>query len=412
VTAEVPDVGEIIGWAAVVDSAAVGSLKSFFDLELLDNRYPSLHGLRVLAIVSVVQYHVTLFLTQHGVSVDPALSGPSRAVFFGMDLFFVLSGFLIGTILLRSAESHGSQSPWRFYLRRIFRTFPPYYLLLTILVVVAPMNATQRHHLWMEYAYLTNYAHPLIPGDLLMPWGWSLALEEQFYLTVPLLVALLYKLRGDRKRLAALGVLWAVPLCLRLVAHFRHPEWTDDDIGEALYCRTHARFDTLVAGIMIAYVQNRWREPIAHVLRSPFARAALALPSLACLWVLMNVRNFGDAALPLLRVFSWGTLTSIMYFGWLMLLLNGGDGWVRRALSLPVFRRVATLGYGVYLLHIPIWAILGPTVYGLGMRGGWSKGMVWPFSVALLTATSLAGAYILHVLVEKPFLRLRDRLAP
>ena len=329
-----------------------------------------------------------------------------------MDLFFVLSGFLIGTILLRSAESHGSQSPWRFYLRRIFRTFPPYYL--------RPDDSRGGG------AHECDAAPPPVDGIRLpdqlrppahsrrplMPWGWSLALEEQFYLTVPLLVALLYKLRGDRMRLAALGVLWAVPLCLRLVAHFRHPEWTDDDIGEALYCRTHARFDTLVAGIMIAYVQNRWREPIAHALRSPFARAALALPSLACLWVLMNVRNFGDAALPLLRVFSWGTLTSIMYFGWLMLLLNGGEGWVRRALSLPVFRRVATLGYGVYLLHIPIWAFLGPTVYGLGMRGGWSTGMVWPFSVALLTATSLAGAYVLHVLVEKPFLRLRDRLAP
>jgi peptidoglycan/LPS O-acetylase OafA/YrhL len=274
------------------------------------------------------------------------------------------------------------------------------------------VNATQRHHLWMEYAYVSNYAHPLIPEDLVMPWGWSLALEEQFYLSVPLLVALLYKLRGDRVRLAALGVLWLIPLCARLVAHLRHPEWSDADIGEALYCRTHTRFDTLVAGIMIAYVQNRWREPIERALRSPFARAALALPSLACLWILMNVKTFGEEALPLLRVLSWGTLTSIMYCGWLTLLLNGGEGWIRRALSLPFFRRVATLGYGVYLLHIPVWWYLGPLVYQLGRRSGLSGGIVWGLGVGLLTIASIAGAYVLHVLVEKPFLRLRDRWAP
>jgi peptidoglycan/LPS O-acetylase OafA/YrhL len=391
----------------------VGSLRSFFDLELLDNRYPSLHGLRVLAIVSVIQLHVMLFLPgMPGRPIDSALLEASKAVFFGMDLFFVLSGFLIGAILLRSVESRGSQSSWRFYLRRIFRTFPPYYLLLTLLVVLVPINATQRHHLWMEYAYLSNYAHPLIPEDLVMPWGWSLALEEQFYLAVPLLVALLYKLRGDRMRLGALGVLWVIPLLARLAAHFRHPEWSDADIGDALYCRTHTRFDTLVAGIVIAYVQNRWREPIELALRNPFARAALALPSLACLWILMSVKNFGDEALPLLRVLSWGTLTSIMYFGWLMLLLNGGDGWIRRTLSLPLFRRVATLGYGVYLLHIPLWWYLGPFVYLFGARGGWSAGVVWAFGVGLLTIASIAGAYVLHILVEKPFLRLRDRWAP
>ena len=52
---------------------------------------------------------------------------------------------------------------------------------------------------------MSNYGRPLVPGDLTMPWGWSLALEEQFYLAVPLLVVLLYKLRGDAARLAALG---------------------------------------------------------------------------------------------------------------------------------------------------------------------------------------------------------------
>jgi peptidoglycan/LPS O-acetylase OafA/YrhL len=251
----------------VVSCPAVGSPRSFFDIELLDNRYPSLHGLRVLGIVSVVQYHVTIFLSNtQGISIDPAWVEAARTVFFGMDLFFVLSGFLIGTILLRSVDSQGSQGAWRFYLRRMFRTFPPYYLLLTFLAVAAPMNATQRHGLWMEYAYLSNYARPLVPDTLMMPWGWSLALEEQFYLGVPLLVFVLYKLRSDRARLAALGVLWVLPLSLRLVAHFRHPEWSDTDLANALYCRTHTRLDTLVAGIVIAYLQNRWREPIREAL--------------------------------------------------------------------------------------------------------------------------------------------------
>ena len=158
-------------------------------------------------------------------------------------------------------------------------------------------------------------------------------------------------------------------------------------------------------------MHNRWREPIRRALRSPPPRAAVALPSLACLWILTHVKTFGDEAVPLVRVFAWGTLTSIMYFGWLMLLLNGGDGWVRRALSLPVFRRVATLGYGVYLVHIPVWALLGPWVCGLAIRTDSPTWLVWPAGVGLLMAGSLAAAYVLHLVVEKPFLRLRDRLA-
>ncbi len=387
-------------------------LRSFFDVELLDNRYPSLHGLRVLAIVSVVQLHVTLFLDhKDGISFDPVWADASKNVFFGMDLFFVLSGFLIGTILLRSAASPGSRSLRRFYLRRIFRTFPPYYLLLTSLVIWMPMGAAQRHNLWMEFAYVSNYARPLVPGDLMMPWGWSLALEEQFYLAVPLLIVLLYKLRGDAARLAALGVLWALPLCIRLVVHFLHPLWSDPELASAIYCPTHTRLDTLIGGIMIAYVQNRWRQPIEDALRTPFVRAALALPSLACLWILTHVSIFGERAVPLVHVFAWGTLTTIMYFGWLTLLLNGGDGWVRRALSLPVFRVVATLGYGIYLLHIPVWAYLFPKICAFGRHGARPPWIVWSVGVGLLMAASIAGAYVLHVFVEKPFLRLRDRLA-
>ena len=102
-------------------------MRRFFALELLDNRYPQLHGLRVLAIVSVVQFHITsIFALEQAIRLDRDWVVSSLAVFFGMDLFFILSGFLIGSILLYSLKQKDTQKHpiRRFYLRRIFRTFP------------------------------------------------------------------------------------------------------------------------------------------------------------------------------------------------------------------------------------------------------------------------------------------------
>jgi peptidoglycan/LPS O-acetylase OafA/YrhL len=335
----------------------------------------------------------------------------SMTIFFGMDLFFILSGFLIGSILLRSGETSGFINVRRFWLRRAFRTFPAYYVVLTLLVLVFGMNASQRHHLPLEYLYLSNYA-PVHRDDLVMLWGWSLSLEEQFYLSVPLLFFGLSRLRSDRARLTLLGAFWASALVVRLVLYFRHPEWSPQDLYDNLYFRTHTRFDTLVCGIVLAYVQQRWSVPIARWLEAPAARAALALPSLGCLWLLLYPWMFGEKELLLVRVFSWGTLTSLMYFGWVLLLLNGDGGWIQRALSAPFWRRVATLGYGVYLLHIPLCDhVIAPLAWALIKHHHWPMGVVWPLSVVALFLLSLAAGYVLHVVVEKPSLLVRDRVA-
>src|SRR3954466_15979804 len=86
------------------------SLRRFFALDLLDNRYPALHGLRVIAILTVIQFHVTwIFAGEQGIPLDGEFVSASLTVFFGMDLFFMLSGFLIGSILLHSFEQKGRQ---------------------------------------------------------------------------------------------------------------------------------------------------------------------------------------------------------------------------------------------------------------------------------------------------------------
>jgi peptidoglycan/LPS O-acetylase OafA/YrhL len=395
-----------------VAATQTDSLRSFLELDLLDNRYPALHGMRVLGIVSVVQWHVTqIFKIYSNLPMSPAWATTSMSVFFGMDMFFVLSGFLIGSILLRSIESSGSQHVRRFYLRRIFRTFPSYYLVLTFLVATTALTANQRHNLPFEFTYLTNYRSNH-RDDVVMPWGWSLALEEQFYLVVPLLFFALRKIRGDVGRLTMLSALWSSTFFTRLVLYLHPFGWGSGTEFVDMYIRTHTRSDTLVAGIILAYVHYRWRAPISRWLENPRARAALSLMSLSCLWILLQPTMFGDAATRLVEVFSWGTLTSIMYFGWVLLILHGGDGWVRRALSAPIFRRIATLGYGVYLVHIPVcYALITPRARDLVYEDGWSMTAVWPLSVLVLVMASLAFSYVLHVLVEKPSLRLRDRLA-
>lgn len=387
-----------------------GEKKKFFALELLDNRFPALHGLRVLAILSVVQFHVTwIFAGENGIKVEQEFAGWSLSVFFGMDLFFILSGFLIGSILLHSLRTSGSQNLRRFYIRRASRTFPPYYLVLTLLAIATPLTAMQLAHLKWEYVYGTNFVS-LQRKDILMFWGWSLALEEQFYLTVPLLFFLLGKLSSDRARVTLLVSLWSSALLIRIVLFYAKRPWTDLALYEALYFRPHTRFDTLVAGVLLAFVYQRWKDPIRAFLQDPFHRALVALPSLGCMWLLLRPNLLGDDRVQIVHVFGWGTLTSIMYFGPLLMLLLGEGPFVK-ALSHPVFRRIATLGYGVYLMHIPVCDhVIVPMAKALDARHV-PMAVIWPLSLALVMVLSIAIGYVLHVFVEKPSLALRDRLA-
>ncbi len=392
------------------EAATPKAKPGFFALELLDNRFPTLHGLRVLGILSVVQFHVTwVFAGEQGIAVDGDYTATSLAVFFGMDLFFVLSGFLIGMILLRSLELHGAQNLKRFYVRRIFRTFPSYYLVLAFLALVTKLSPDQKAHLPYEIVYLTNFL-PLGRENVIMFWGWSLSLEEQFYLTVPLLFYVLWKLPSDRSRLILLFLLWASALVIRLSIFTTRGPWTDFTLYGALYFKTYTRFDTLICGIALAFVHLRHGERVAGFLKDPLNRALFSLPALCGLWMLLKPDLFGRENVQLFHVFAWGSITTLMYFTGLLVLLNG-EGSITRFLSNPIFRKIATLGYGIYLVHIPILDhVIVPMAKALEGKKV-PMFVIWPISFTLLMVLSLVVAYGLHVLVEKPTLRMRERVA-
>jgi peptidoglycan/LPS O-acetylase OafA/YrhL len=367
--------------------------------------------MRFFAIVSVVAYHITwVFVGEQGIHLDEGFFAQSLTLFFGMDLFFVLSGFLIGSILLRSLATSGTTDLRRFYVRRIFRTFPSYYIVLTFLALAFPLTADQHRHLVWEYLYGTNFL-PLRRDQVIMVWGWSLGLEEQFYLTVPFLFLALQQLRHPRARIALLLVLWASALFVRFAIFYRHHgKWSEGDLYSTLYFRTHTRFDALVAGIVLAVVHQAYGRRIAAWLQAPFHRAVVALASLFFFWLLVRPLLFGLERQHIFRILAWGTLTSLMYFGVVPLALYG-EGWICRLFGAPVFRRLATLGYGVYLVHIPVIDHVTVHLARAAQNRHFSMLWVWPLCLVLTMLLSLGTGYVLHVLVEKPSLRLRERLS-
>jgi len=366
--------------------------------------------MRVVAILTVIQYHVTWVIATHPeIELDRAAQDFSLSIFFGMDCFFVLSGFLIGSILLRSIDTSGSQNIRRFYLRRIFRTFPSYWLVLTYLVLGMTLTSAQQRHLVYEYTYLTNFL-PLRPDKVVMFWGWSLSLEEQFYLVVPLLFVVLRRLPTDRARITLLAVLTASCVVVRLGIYFWERPFTDNGLYDAFYFRTATRYDTIIAGILLAVIESRYGAKIGRWLESTFHRALLALPALACLWLLLRPGMFGDAYEQIVHLFTWGFVTSVMYLLVVPMVLHG-EGSIVRALSAPFWRSLATVGYGVYLVHIPLMYQVGMPMVVHFHEQGVSLAFTWALVFVVVTSLSFVVGYVLHVLVEKPALRVREWLA-
>jgi peptidoglycan/LPS O-acetylase OafA/YrhL len=108
--------------------------------------------MRVIAIIMVVNYHVVYYTEQ----AESLTTQMSQRLWFGMDLFFVLSGFLIGNILIKGQTLSSGRGLLRFYVRRGFRTFPLYYFVLAALVVI-DLYGSDVSTLWRELIYLTNY---------------------------------------------------------------------------------------------------------------------------------------------------------------------------------------------------------------------------------------------------------------
>jgi peptidoglycan/LPS O-acetylase OafA/YrhL len=365
--------------------------------------WPALDGLRGTAVLAVLVCHYSALLPQ-----TPPVAALQLG-WAGVDLFFVISGFLITGILF---DAKGTPNYFRsFYGRRVLRIFPLYYgfLAVTLVCMIAARRATGSHAALEQlraaqpslWTYTANYWIPL--QKTWSPWAeiiiplWSLSVEEQFYLVWPLVV---WRFSHRALIRIACGVIVGA-LLLRLVLTAAGAHWF------ALYTMTPTRADALATGALLALVI---RLPDGY--RVARRLANYAGPSAGLLLLALS-GGFDPIHHPWLRVFLYGTL-AVLFAALLFWSIDAAS--LRRVpmrfYSHPVLRTVGGYSYGIYVFHLPLMYLV--TAAAARLRWYDPTHPTWPAGLALvaLNAASTAGlAFVSFHFYEKPFLRLKQRFA-
>ncbi len=372
---------------------------------------PALDGVRGVAILLVLVYHLwgsTFDFTQ--TRFDDGISRVIGIGFVGVDLFFVLSGFLITGILLDAKGGDGFFSS--FYARRFLRIFPLYYGFLFVLIVVfafwpavngdSGLDALRRHQAWLwGYAYNISVSSTT-PRDLGAYWVghlWSLAVEEQFYLVWPFVV---FCFSRRNLTVACLCCLAGAPLFRLAAMHGAIPH-VSAAFGPTMLMP--ARVDTLAAGALLAIAA---RDPaLFRVAR----RCALPLIGAALLTVLTLYARNGHVGELDRDVQGLGySMIALGFMGVLTLVIAGAQGsMLQSTLVHPALKFLGRYSYGIYIIHGTACTQLGfwTMQHGYARPIGDSYFVTHLMFSIVVGALCIAGAWLSWHIWEQPFLRLK-----
>ncbi len=352
-------------------------------------RNRGLDSLRGLAILLVLGVHVQASQTW------------AKVGWLGVDLFFVLSGFLISNLLFGEYKTHGAINLKSFYIRRGFKLYPSFYflLLVTIVYCLTTGRSIRPGAALAEFAFMQNYFTGL--------WGhtWSLAVEEHFYILLPLTLVFMARRAASGRPFRRIPMLFLTVAVVCLAA--RVAMWLLVEFQyNTHFQRSHLRFDSLLFGVLLSYYFNFESERVSkwtsiHRKRLFFGSFLAILPCM----ILPNSNPW---------VYTIGFSLAYMSFGGLLLLtlfdergklvVNKKSGIAERALA-----GMGVFSYSIYLWHVPIAMAFGqlnhwlevqhvqPNPYGL-------------FVVYLLVSIAFGSA--ISKLLELPLLRFRDRVVP
>jgi peptidoglycan/LPS O-acetylase OafA/YrhL len=338
---------------------------------------PALDGVRAVAVSLVVLGHVDDILLPGGR--DPLPGG-----FLGVDVFFVLSGFLITRLLLDERTGTGRVALGRFYQRRAARLLPAVALLLAghalwvSLADVSVTRAMEVDSVLVVGLYVSNWAQQL-HRDLGFGLGhlWSLSVEEQFYLVWPFLIWVTRRRPAWLWVVSGLGVGGAI--------FMRHQLWHDGVNWLLIYIRTDTRMDALLIGCALGLAHHRgWLDRVPAPVRRGLGAAGLAVVVGSALAFQPDRSVLYGPGFTVVAMAAAALVAGVLEPGW----------WLHRWLSLRPLRALGRVSYGAYLWHFPVF---------LAMVHAWPDGpsvAVVPASLAV-TAVAVVASWSL---VERPVL--------
>lgn len=345
--------------------------------------FGSLDGLRCLSILAVVWHHAT-----PGVPRLPI----SHTGFLGVDMFFVLSGFLIVTLLLRERDRKGHFSILRFYGRRMLRLFPVYYGFLaglTLLFLLRPDGQMGRHFFSEIPYYLTHTSNWIVVGTFLAI-AWSLAAEEQFYVVWPTIMRFL-RVRYELMLLALVIVL------NQLMAWGMFDGLTRAWLGvaHADLPIMQATFTPLCLGVLLAHGLHR-RRGFNIIARFAGAKSS----PLAALFAILIIAGVPGGLTPITR------LLVQMAMAWMVASVVVQERHcLSGLLQLKPIARMGVISYGMYLFHMIVLHLVSAA-----MAMSWLPNWGW-LTFTLTVAGTAAVAECSYRFYETPFLRLKKRLS-
>jgi peptidoglycan/LPS O-acetylase OafA/YrhL len=353
---------------------------------------PRLRGLdllRACAILLVLMTHYSGFVNGR-----PTFGVVGQVGWAGVDLFFVLSGYLIGNQLLAPAARGEALSLKAFFVRRLLRTLPNYYVVLAVywLFQGPPIGGSSMAAPWRFLTFTQNFG--LAYGQT-FTHSWSLCIEEQFYLLLPLAVLALARI-GFPVRLAwgVLGGAIAAGMATRAAAFALHGH---DAFMAEVYYSSFCRADELLPGVAIALLRNFQPHAFARLLRHANVLCAagfvMSVGMLTCIhldWPATFVTStFGFSLLAI----AFGLLVCAAL----------APHCVLNRLYVPGAAQLALWSYAVYLVHKPVFMALRPQLERLHVDVG------APPTIVAVMGAGIAGGWVLYRCVETPFMRLRAR---
>ena len=355
-------------------------------------RQPGLDLLRALAIIVVVIYHA-------GIMGFPLPGRVHRFGWIGVDLFFVLSGYLIGGQLLAPLARDRHINLGRFFARRALRILPAYLVILAIYIFLP---------WWREYPEMTPWWKFIISvqniglhGGTAFSYAWSLAVEDQFYLLLPLI--LLFVNRWRRAAVIIPCVIVLGGIALRTFLAWQNPA-TDSGVSFRgfqtwIYYPTWTRLDPLVFGVGLAAVEKfrpRWWNGLMN------SAIWLWLPGLA---LIVYALFIGEGEYLTITASVWQF--PLIALGMATLLVSALSPRLPfRRIAIPGAAFIASIAYSAYLVQKLVIHFIAQFC---------ASHNISPTSVPALIGVEVwvyVAGFILFLLIERPFLRLRHRVAP